>query len=404
MSTYNNDEMNKLSSILYSRILDISKVCLHEFRNIFKDEGVLIFVVLVPLLYPLLYSWIYNNEVVHDVPVAVVDNSRSEMSRKFTRTYDATPDVKVAYHCNDMEEAKRLVGEQKVYGILYFPNDFSTTLNRMQQAHVSLYCNMGIMLTYKALYQSATSVASHLNSKIQVAVSPNYTAREDEINTRPLDFDEVPIFNNTGGYGNFIIPGVLVLILQQVLLLGVGMSMGTSMEEKRLQRISGMMAKPFGLGRIMIGRTLALFGFFILIGTYLLLAVPKMFHFVHMLHGMDFALFLVPYLLACIFFAYTFSFFVRQRENVMLLVVFTSVPFLFLSGVSWPQSNIPEFWKYFSCLFPSTFGIQGFVKMNTMGAVFSDIIPEVKALWIQALLYFFTACLTSRWQIKQCSK
>uniref|UniRef100_UPI003FEEFE87 ABC transporter permease n=1 Tax=Prevotella sp. TaxID=59823 RepID=UPI003FEEFE87 len=212
------------------------------------------------------------------------------------------------------------------------------------------------------------------------------------------------MFNNIGGYGNFILPGVLVLILQQVLLLGIGMSMGTSMEEKRLQRISGMLAKPFGLGRIMIGRTLALFGFFTLIGTYVLLAVPKMFNFVHILHGSDFAMFLVPYLLACIFFAYTFSFFVRQRENVMLLVVFTSVPFLFMSGVSWPKSNIPEAWSYVSYLIPSTFGIQGFVKMNTMGAVFSDIIPEVKALWIQAIIYFCTACAASRWQIKQCCK
>ena len=237
-----------------------------------------------------------------------------------------------------------------------------------------------------------------------MSVSQNYTSREDEISTRPLDFDEVPIFNNTGGYGNFILPGVLVLILQQVLLLGIGMSMGTSMEEKRLQRISGMLAKPFGLGRIMIGRTLALFGFFTLIGTYVLLAVPKMFNFVHILHGSDFALFLVPYLLACIFFAYTFSFFVRQRENVMLLVVFTSVPFLFMSGVSWPKSNIPEAWSYVSYLIPSTFGIQGFVKMNTMGAVFSDIIPEVKALWIQTIIYFCTACAASRWQIRQCCK
>lgn len=404
MFTYNNDEMNKLSSIIYSRIIDISKVCLHEFRMIFKDEGVLIFVVLVPLLYPLLYSWIYNNEVVHEVPVAVVDNSHSAMSRKFTRAYDATPDVKVAYHCNSIEEAKRLVGRQEVYGILYFPTDFNTKLNRMQQSHISLYCNMGIMLTYKALYQSATAVASDLNAQIQVSVSQNYTSREDEISTRPLDFDEVPIFNNTGGYGNFILPGVLVLILQQVLLLGIGMSMGTSIEEKRLQRISGMLAKPFGLGRIMIGRTLALFGFFTLIGTYVLLAVPKMFNFVHILHGSDFALFLVPYLLACIFFAYTFSFFVRQRENVMLLVVFTSVPFLFMSGVSWPKSNIPEAWSYVSYLIPSTFGIQGFVKMNTMGAVFSDIIPEVKALWIQAIIYFCTACAASRWQIRQCCK
>lgn len=404
MYIYNNDEMNKLSSIIYSRITDISKVCMHEIRMIFKDEGVLIFVVLLPLLYPLLYSWIYNNEVVHEVPVAVVDNSHSQMSRKFIRAYDATPDAKVAYYCNSIEEAKQLVGHQQVYGILYFPTDFNTRLNRMQQANVSLYCNMGIMLTYKALYQSATAVAANINADIQVAVSPNYTSREDEISTKPLDFDEVPIFNNTGGYGNFILPGVLMLILQQVLLLGVGMSMGTSMEEKRLRRISNMLEKPFGLGRIMIGRTLALFGFFTLAGTYVLLAVPKMFHFVHMIHTTDFALLFVPYLLACIFFAYTFSFFVRRREDVMLLVVFTSVPLLFMSGVSWPKSNIPEFWTYFSWLFPSTFGIQGFVKMNTLGALSSDIIPEVKALWMQAIIYFAIACATSRWQIKQCCK
>lgn len=394
--------MKKMSSIIYNILRDISKVCIHEIRVIFKDEGVLIFVVLLPLLYPLLYSWIYNNEVVHEVPVAVVDLSHSATSRQFIREYDASPDVKVTYHCNSLEEAKNLVGRQQVYGIIYFPSDFNHQLCRMQQAHVSIYCNMGIMLTYKALYQAATAVASDINSKIQISLSGSYTSREDEISTKPLDFDEVPIFNNTGGYGNFILPGVLVLIIQQVLLLGIGMSMGTSIEEKRLRRIRPMMNSTFGLGRIMLGRTLSLFGFFVLIGIYVLLAVPKMFHFVHILHGYDFALFMIPYLLACIFFAYTFSFFVRQRENVMLLVVFTSVPFLFMSGVSWPKSNIPEFWSYASWLFPSTFGIQGFIKMNTLGALFSDIIPEIKALWIQAIIYFSSACIVSRWQIKRC--
>lgn len=54
-------------------------------KNTIKDEGVLIFFILVPLGYPLLYSWIYNNEVVRDVPVAIVDMSHSQESRKFIR-------------------------------------------------------------------------------------------------------------------------------------------------------------------------------------------------------------------------------------------------------------------------------------------------------------------------------
>ena len=86
----------------------------------------------------------------------------------------------------------------------------------------------------------------------------------------------------------------------------------------------------------------------------------------------------------------------RQREDVMLVVVFTSVPLLFMSGVSWPQSNIPAFWRAAACLFPSTFGIQGFVKLNTMGAVITDIAPECKALWIQAGVYFCIAALLLR--------
>ena len=378
---------------------DTAKVWLHEFRDMFKDEGALLFVILLPLAYPLLYSWIYNNEVVREVPVAVVDNSHSQTARKFIRHVDASPDVRVAAWCNSLDEASRLVGRQKVYGVILLPEDFDRQLGRMQQAHVSVYCNMGLMLTYKAIFQTCSAVASDMNSHIQIALSGNYTSRDDQLSTHPMQIQDVPIFNNTGGYGNFILPAVLVLIIQQVMLLGIGIAYGTSYEKRRFTRLAPMYGRRFGLARIMVGRTMGFFVLFLLISAWVLLAVPRLFHFVQILHAADFALFVVPYLLACIFFAITFSFFIRQRENVMLLVVFTSVPFLFLSGISWPKSNIPEFWQWFACLFPSTFGIQGFVKMNTLGGVFGDIIPEIKALWIQAVVYGALATVVTRWQV-----
>lgn len=389
--------MNKITTFWE----DTAKVWMHEFRDMFKDEGALLFVILLPLLYPILYSWIYNNEVVREVPIAVIDNSHCQSSREFVRHVDASPDVRIAVYCNNLEEASRLVSRQEVYGIILLPEDFGRQLGRMQQAHVSVYCNMGLMLTYKAIFQTCTAVAADMNSHIQIALSGNSTTREDQLTTQPMQITDVPIFNNTGGYGNFILPGVLVLIIQQVLLLGIGIAYGTSYEKRRFQRLTPMYERRFGLARVMIGRTMGFFVLFLLIAVWVLLAVPRLFHFVQMVHAWDFALFVVPYLLACIFFAITFSYVVRQRENVMLLVVFTSVPFLFMSGVSWPKSNIPEFWQYFSWLFPSTFGIQGFIKMNTLGGMFSDIIPEIKGLWIQALLYGVTATLVTRWQVQR---
>ena len=71
-----------------------------ELRQVFKDEGVLIFFILVPLAYPLVYSWIYNNEVVHEVPVVVIDDSHSQQSRQFIRMCDASPDVRIAYYAS----------------------------------------------------------------------------------------------------------------------------------------------------------------------------------------------------------------------------------------------------------------------------------------------------------------
>ena len=389
--------MNKITTFWE----DTAKVWLHEMRDMFKDEGALLFVILLPLAYPLLYSWIYNNEVVREVPVAVVDNSHSQTSREFVRHVDASPDVRVAAWSNNLEEASRLVARQEVYGIILLPEDFDRQLGRMQQAHVSVYCNMGLMLTYKAIFQTCSAVAADMNSHIQIALSGNPTTREDQLTTHPMQVSDVPIFNNTGGYGNFILPGVLVLIIQQVMLLGIGIAYGTSYEKRRFSRLTPMYERRFGLARIMIGRTMGFFVLFLLIAAWVLLAVPRMFHFVQMLHFSDFLLFVVPYLLACVFFATTFSFFIRQRENVMLLVVFTSVPFLFMSGVSWPKSNIPEVWQWVSWFFPSTFGIQGFIKMNTMGGVFGDIIPEIKGLLIQTVIYGVFATLVTRWQVKK---
>ena len=120
-----------------------------EARTIVRDEGVVLFMLFVPLFYPILYSWIYNNEVVREVPVAVVDASHSALSREFVRRYDASPDVKVAYFCNSIEEARRLVAKQEVNGIVYLPEDLSKRLNRMEQATVSVYCDMSLMLAYR---------------------------------------------------------------------------------------------------------------------------------------------------------------------------------------------------------------------------------------------------------------
>ena len=380
-------------------IHDACYIWAKEMKTTIKDEGVLIFFILVPIFYPLLYSWAYNNEVVREVPVAIVDMSHSQLSRQFIREYNASPDVEVAYKCNDMDEAKDLVQKQIVSGIVLIPEDFAQRLNRMEQSSISVYCDMSLMLTYKAIYQTAQTIATDLNEKIQISLSGNTTDREDQITTQPLAFDEVQIFNPAGGYGSFIIPAVLMLIIQQTLVLGIGLSAGTARENNRYQDLVPISRHYNGLFRIVIGKTMCYFMIYVVMTAYLTLFIPKLFHFTSLFRVTDLIGLMFPYLLACIFFGMFVSCIVHYRENVMLLVVFVTVPLLFLSGVSWPQSNIPGYWQGISWLFPSTFGVRAFVRLNSMGATLQDIRVEYEALWVQVVVYFFATCAVYRYQI-----
>ena len=136
---------------------DTCYVWAREMRTVVKDEGVLIFFVLVPLVYPLLYSWIYNNETVRDVPVVVVDNCHSKMSRELARKIDASPDVEVKGYAADMQEAQMAMARQDAFGIIYIPSDFDRKLLRREQATVSVYCDMSLLLAYKAIYITTMS-------------------------------------------------------------------------------------------------------------------------------------------------------------------------------------------------------------------------------------------------------
>ena len=195
-------------------ISDMFLVWRRELRKVFHDQGVLIFFILVPLAYPLIYAFIYNNEVVREVPAVVVDDSGSALSRQFARMVDGTADVRIVARCADMEEARQVLREGEAYGIFYFPDDFTDRINRGEQSQVSIFCDMSGLLYYKAMLLSATEVSLELNADIKVARAGNTTAEQDAVTAMPIEYEEVALFNPQNGFATFLIPAVLMLVIQ----------------------------------------------------------------------------------------------------------------------------------------------------------------------------------------------
>lgn len=388
-----------LKQIISQSISDMFYIWWNELKAVVKDQGVLIFFLLVPLGYPLLYTFIYTGETVHEVPAAVVDNNRSSLSREYLRLVDASADLHLVSHCSDMEEAKTLLRLGKVYGIVYIPETFSNDIAQGVQTRVTLYCDMSGMLYYKAMLTANTNASLMMNKQIKIARAGNTTDRQDEISAAPITYEDVSIFNPQNGFASFLIPAVLMLIIQQTLLLGIGLSAGTAREHNRFRHLVPISRHYHGTLRIVCGKALAYFMIYAVMSVYMLCLVPKLFSLVQIAQAGTLFAFILPYLLSCIFFAMTCSIFIHHREACMMVFVFTSVPLLFISGISWPGSAIPKCWEVVSWIFPSTFGINGFVRINSMGASLADVATEYKVLWIQTLLYFLTTCIVYRHQI-----
>ena len=378
---------HRLRYIIKEGLLDTFYIWKDELRNVFKDAGVMIFFFLVPFVYPLLYSFIYNNEVVHEAKMVVVDQSDSYLSREFTRRVNATPDVEVVGVCPDMAEAKKMLDEKKAYGILLFPPDYSKDLHEGRQTTVSLYCDMSALLFYKAFLLAATEVSLDMGKELRMHNNPSSTDKMDQITVDPIPYESVALFNSQNGFASFLVPAILILVLQQTLILGIGMLGGTAREKNRFHSLVPICRHFNGTLRIVFGKSLTYLLLYVVVCIWVLAIVPKLFSLPQVGEPLTILLFLLPYLFACIFMSMTLSGFMTSRESPMLVFVFTSVILLFISGVSWPEAAIPPFWKVVGYLFPSTPGIQGFIRINTAGVSLHEVAHEYRVLWLKKLLF-----------------
>ncbi|MDR3706277.1 MAG: ABC transporter permease [Paludibacteraceae bacterium] len=399
------DNKVNIKSII-SALKDTIQITCSELRHVFKDSGVLIIFFGAGLFYPLIYGLTYFNEALHEVPITMVDYSHSALSRNFIRELDATPDVKVKYQSPSMEEAQLLYAQKNVYGIIYIPSSFSKDIQTGQQTHVSAYTSMASMLYYRAIYSAVNYVALDMGHKIQIKnlMAKGLTQRQAVVSASPIWFEGKSLYNPKAGYGSFLVPCILILVLQQTLVLGIGILAGTAREENTFHNLIPLQQKFHGTLRIVIGKSAAYFLLYCFVGAYNLLAIPHIFNLPQLVDFWTLSIFILPYLLACVFFAMSLSVFFGDREVVFLLYLFSSLPLLFMSGAMWPQGHLPVFWKTVSYFFPSTVGIQGFIKLNSMKATLADVSWEYVMLWVQTAVYFIFAFFVYRWQILSSEK
>lgn len=373
------------------------KVWRREFRMVFSDIGVMLFFFFLTIMYPVIYTLIYNPETLHDIPIVVVDNSRSTESRQLTRMVNATQGIRVFDYAPDLPAARHIVNSHQAFGILEIPADYAHRLGRGQQAVATFYSDMGLLLRYRTFMSALTDVQLALGTDIQQQKIDRIGLLASDLGQAPVQSEAIMLGDPTQGFASFIIPGILVLILQQSLILGATMLAAGSSERRRRNNGIDPLAIPAGPLTTILGKTLCYIVLYIPVSLYALHIVPLMFSLPHIGSVTDYLIFILPMLVASSFLAITLSVFVTERESSMLVIVFTSVVFLFLSGLTWPRYAMNGFWTIIGDLIPATWGVEGFIRMNSNGSPLAEQSHPYTMLWLLAALYMITAYLITRY-------
>ena len=374
---------------------DLWEVFTHELKTIFSDGGFLIIFFVAGFGYPILYNYIYKNGVLEDTPIAIVDKADCAESRRYIREVDATREISVAYRCTDMLEARKLLEERKVNGILMFPEDFGEKLARMETAHISIYADMSSFLYYKNLLMGSEFVMLHEIGNIQLErySEAGFTGQEASQMIKAIPYTENLPYNRTFSYSIFLMSAILLLIIQQVMFYGMTMLAGTAREENRSFATLPARLHAHGVSRVVFGRGAAYWFLFMGLGIYIAAIVPAICGLPQRGSYGDILVLLLFFVTDCVVFSQAWSSLINKRETVFVMLLFISPICLFLTGFSWPTTAFPTFWKVFSWIFPTTFGCPGFININTAGGNLLTIRTQLIAMTVQTAVYYVISCV-----------
>jgi ABC-2 type transport system permease protein len=371
----------------------VSRAFAGEYLRVLRDKGAFGLIIVGPLIYAALYPQPYVGQLVRDIPIGVVDDDHTEISRTITQALDAHEAIAVKARPLNLSEAQDAIGRREIFGVVQIPAGTERDVLAGRRARIPAFVDAAYFLLYNRTLQGVSEAVGAASADLQTR-----SARQDGslyraalIKTSPVEFLAEPLFNPTGGYAAYIVPAAFILILQQTLALGVATLGGVAYETggKQARRMRGRPSAVLGQALAHLLLALPLYALYLII-------LPRVYGFASTRRVLDLLVFLIPFVLSVSLLGQFAGAAAKRRETAVIVLIAFGLPLFFLVGVAWPLEAIPPLLRVASAALPSTFGIDGLVRINQMGASLADVWPDWRALWILAAAYAALTILATR--------
>ena len=366
----------------------------NELRLVFTDGGAMLIIVFAMLIYTTIYSFAYGREVVECVDIAVVDNDNTTTSRRIVSGLRSGPNTRVAYEPFDINSAKELYIRRKVHAIVYIPNGLEQDILAGVQANIALMLDGSHLLVYRAVLEQATKdiLTQGATAEVMRLVANGVDEASALSMASAVSYDGHILYNPSLGYGSFVMPSVLVVIIQQTLIIGLAM-VGI-----RRQR-AGLLDREVSLRIAIKGVIAKMLVYMSIYGinlTIILSTIWPIFGFPNAGKPLDVVVLMALYIAAVSALGLALSHLFKRREAPLMLLLWSSVPILLLAGVSYPHEAFPEWLYLLGRIFPSSSAVDAFVMVGTAGASLSDVCGDIAELAMLATIYTICAVVAEK--------
>lgn len=356
-----------------------------EWRRVLGTRGAFALLFLAPLIYGVYYPQPYRNQILRKLPIAVVDNDLSDLSRQVVETLDASGALRVAVRARTLAEARAAIDRGRAFAAVDIPPGTERDVLKGNTAHIPIYADATYLFVFRSTASGVATAIGTLTSDLvsRGARSDGSLVKAKLASQSPADFLLQPIFNPVGGYASYVVPAAFILILQQTLLIGSAMLTG------------GAVAKGGGAFAGALGRGFAHMTIYLPAVALYLIVLPHVYGFSTLGHLPQLFALAALFLLATSFMGQAVGAWFTRPENATILLLATSLPQFFMAGFAWPREAIPEMAQAFGRLFPADTAIDGLVRINQLGANIWEVAHDWLGLWCLAMGYFVLAVISA---------
>lgn len=161
-------------------------------------------------------AWIFSAETLTDLPIAVIDNDGSSVSRAYTRMLEATPQMHIVENLSSPKQARELLEQASVYAVVLIPKDFAKDIKSGRQVTV-IGWHSGQLLTISGmLSKSLRQVTGTMSAGIEMTslAKRSGSVLAAQVNYEPIKTELRTLFNPFQNYQYFLVAGLLPAMLQ----------------------------------------------------------------------------------------------------------------------------------------------------------------------------------------------